>query len=71
MEKNTGTTFKVYLLGNQNPPSKQQGFIQLWKHKGELQGGKAIPFDYLDELPRRIRQELKKASIDWPQRKSK
>jgi hypothetical protein len=52
MKENTGTIFKVYLL-NKTSPSKQEGFVKLWKHKGKLQKGKLIPFDYTDQIPRK------------------
>jgi len=69
MERNTGTIFKVYLLAKQPSPPKQEGFIQLWKHKGKLMGVKNVPFNYPDEIPRKIRQELKAAKINWPSQK--
>ncbi|MFZ0913920.1 MAG: hypothetical protein WBQ76_01220 [Candidatus Korobacteraceae bacterium] len=59
MEQKTGTIFKVYLL-EKGDPHKQEGFIELWKHKGELQRIHNLPFDYLDKLPRKIRQLLRK-----------
>lgn len=60
-----GTIFKVYLLAN--PASgKQEGFIKLWKHKGAFQQTKYIPFDYLDELPKKIRKILSGSQIEWP-----
>jgi hypothetical protein len=66
MRKNTGTIFKVYLLEKQPSPPKQEGFVQLWKHKGKLVPIKNIPFDYLDEIPRKMRKQLKIAKIKWP-----
>jgi hypothetical protein len=62
MEQKTGTIFKVFLL-DKSSPSKQEGFIELWKHKGELTRIHNVPFDYLDELPRKIRQLLRKGRI--------
>ena len=62
MEQKTGTVFKVYLL-EKSHPDKQEGFIELWKHKGELQRMHNIAFDYLDELPRKIRQLARQAKI--------
>lgn len=58
MEKSTGTIFKVYLL-DKSAPDKQEGFIEFWKHKGELQRIHNIPFNYLDELPGKIRKLLR------------
>ena len=66
MRKNTGTIVKVYLLDKQPSPPKQEGFVQLWKHKGKVVSIKNVPFDYLDEIPRKIRQQLKSAKIKWP-----
>jgi len=60
-----GTIFKVYLLAKPGR-DKQEGFIKLWKHKGVIQKTKYIPFDYLDELPRKIRKILKEGGIEWP-----
>jgi hypothetical protein len=67
MEQQTqkGTIFKVYLLEKPGR-GKQEGFIKLWKHKGAFQKTKYIPFDYFDELPRKIRKILKDAAILWP-----
>ena len=62
MEQKTGTIFKVFLL-DKSSPSKQEGFIELWKHKGELQRIHNMPFDYLDELPSKIRKLLRKGQI--------
>ena len=66
MRKNTGTIFKVYLLDKQPSPPMQEGFLQLWKHKGKLTGVKNIPFNYLDQIPDKIRKQLKAAKIKWP-----
>jgi hypothetical protein len=68
MERGTGTIFKVFLLAKSNP-DMQEGFIELWKHKGNLQKVKNVPFNYLDELPRKIRKLLKAADIQWPKKK--
>jgi hypothetical protein len=62
MEQKTGTVFKVYLL-DKGSRSKQEGFIELWKHKGDLQRIHNMPFDYLDELPSKIRKLLRKGEI--------
>ena len=62
MKKDTGTIFKVNFIEATKRP-KQEGFVQLWKHKGKLQNGKQIPFDYPDELPRKMRHILKDAKI--------
>jgi hypothetical protein len=61
----TGTIFKVYLLAKPGR-GKQEGFIKLWKHKGVVQKTKYIPFDYFDELPRKIRKILAGSGIEWP-----
>ena len=65
MKKDTGTIFKVYLLAK-GSPDKQEGFIELWKHRGKLQRIRNIPFDYVDELPRKMRRLLKTAKLEWP-----
>ncbi len=65
MEKNTGTIFKVYLF-DKTARGKQEGVVQLWKHKGKTQRFKAIHFDYLDEFPRKMRKALREAGIEWP-----
>ena len=36
MKSSTGTIFKIYLL-DESATNLQEGFIQLWKHKGKLQ----------------------------------
>jgi hypothetical protein len=63
MNKDTGTIFKVNFVDENKHPKKQEGFVQLWKHKGKLQNGKQIPFDYPDELPLKMRKILKDAKI--------
>jgi hypothetical protein len=63
MERNTGTIFKVYLL-KKSSPDKQEGFIELWKHKGELQRMSSMAFDYWDELPKKMRALIRRAKID-------
>ena len=70
MEQKTGTIFKIYLLAKGNP-GKQEGFIQLWKHEGKLQKIRNLPFDYLDDLPSKIRKLLRKGSIAFPGKNSK
>lgn len=60
-----GTIFKVYLLANPGR-GKQEGFIKLWKHKGAFQKTRYIPFDYFDELPKKIRKILADSKIEWP-----
>ncbi len=67
MEKDTGTIFKVYLL-DKSPASKEEGFIQLWKHKGKLQKGKYLAFDRLSEIPKKMRDDLTTAGIEWPKK---
>jgi hypothetical protein len=67
MEQKTGTIFKVYLLAKASKKGgKQKGFIALWTHKGVRSKQKNIPFDYLDELPRKIRKLLAADGIEWP-----
>jgi hypothetical protein len=63
MKKNTGTIFKVNFVEKNKHPKGQEGFVQLWKHKGKLQNGKQIPFNFPDELPRKMRHILKAAKI--------
>jgi hypothetical protein len=70
MKKESSTTFKVRLLAKPHG-DLQEGFIQLWKHKGVLQNGKDTAFDHLDELPRKIRHLLREAGITWPEKNSK
>lgn len=65
MERETGTIFKVYLLA-ESGEGKEEGFVQLWKHKGKLQRQKKVPFNSLDRIGARIRERLKAASIEWP-----
>lgn len=66
MRKQTSTIFTVRLLAQQTVPTKQQGYIRIWKHKGTIQNVKEIPFDYLDELPRKIRQLIRESGVKWP-----
>jgi hypothetical protein len=68
--KETSTTFKVRLLAKPHG-NLQDGFIQLWKHKGALQNGKDIAFDHLDELPGKIKEAAREAGILWPENNSK
>jgi len=68
--KETSTTFKVRLLAETHT-DKQEGFSQLWKHRGEIQNIKGIAFDHLDELPRKIRHLLREAGIAWPKKDAK
>jgi hypothetical protein len=70
MKRETGTIFKVYLLA-EGAAYKQEGFIELWKHKGKLQRIRNVPFDYVDELPRKMRRLLRTAKIQWPKRRSR
>lgn len=66
MEKNTGTIFKIYLFAKQTKPGKQEGVLQLWKHRGAIQKHKGVQFDYFDELPRKIRKLLSEYQVEWP-----
>ena len=68
MDKGTGIIFKVNFIKKSKPLPKQEGFVQLWQVHGQLHGGKQIPFDYPDELPRKMRLILKAAGIPWPGR---
>jgi hypothetical protein len=70
MEPNTGTIFKVYLL-DKTEAGLESGYVQLWKHKRVIQGGRAIPFDHMDEIPRKIRGQLKNSGIVWPKKPKK
>jgi hypothetical protein len=65
MENETGTIFKVYLL-DQPAKGKQEGFVQLWKHKGKLQNVKHATFNELSRIPGRIEELLSAAKIEWP-----
>jgi hypothetical protein len=49
MMKETSTVFKIRLLAK-GDPKKQEGFIELWKHKGKIMEQQK-PFDFLDEIP--------------------
>jgi hypothetical protein len=69
MKRETGTIFKVYLLA-EGALHKQEGFIELWKHKGELQRIRNVPFDYVDELPKKMRKLIRTAKIQWPMKHS-
>jgi len=68
MEKQTGTTFKVFLLGS---PRRAKGFIKLWKHKGKNQNHHPEPFNNLTDIPGRIRAILDQAGIEWPPKKTR
>ena len=65
MEKETGTILKVYLL-DKTAKGKQEGFVQLWKHKGKLQKVKYATFNELSRVPSRIEELLSAAKIEWP-----
>lgn len=65
MEKKTGTIFKVYLLDKTKAP-KEEGFIQLWKHKDKLQKVKNRPSKRLSEIPKMMQEDLASAGIKWP-----
>ena len=70
MERNTGTIFKIFLLA-ESDASLEEGYVQLWKHKGMIQGSRTIPFKHLDEIPGRIRRQLKSKGIVWPKKPKK
>jgi hypothetical protein len=67
MDKDTGTIFKVYLL-DKSAAHKEEGFVQLWKHKGKLQKRKYLAFDSLSEIPQKMRDNLISAAIEWPKK---
>ncbi len=66
MKKNTGIIFHVYLM-DQTKPGLQEVGLRLMSVKGKkIPGRQTVQFDYLDEFPRFIRKELKKAKVQWP-----
>ena len=65
MESNTGTIFKIFLLAKSGA-GLEEGYIQFWKHKGTIQGSRTVPFNHLDEIPGKIRRQLKGKGIEWP-----
>jgi len=65
VRKETGTILKVY-LPDKTANSKQEGFVQLWKHKGKLQEVKYATFSELSWIPGRIEELLSAAKIEWP-----
>jgi hypothetical protein len=66
MEKNTGIIFRVYLM-DKTKRGRQEIGLRLMSVKGQkVPGRQTIQFDYLDEFPRMIRKELKKAGVKWP-----
>ncbi|MEO8096326.1 MAG: hypothetical protein ABI811_01385 [Acidobacteriota bacterium] len=70
MDKRTGIIFKVNFIKKTKSLPKQEGFVQLWQVHGELRNGKQVPFDYPDELPRKMRLILKAAGIPWPRQQN-
>jgi hypothetical protein len=70
MERNTGTIFKVYLLA-ESVAGLEEGYVQLWKHKGAIQGVRNVPFNHLAEIPDKIRRQLKGNGIKWPKNRGK
>jgi hypothetical protein len=70
MERDTGTILKIRLL-DKTYPGKQEGVLQVWKHKGKLvRGSDKKPihqhFDQLGQIPAMIRTLLERAEIEWP-----
>ncbi len=65
MASNTGTILKVYLLAK-SKPGLEEGFVQLWKHKGKVLAVKSAPFNHLDEIGGKVTELLKTARIKWP-----
>lgn len=70
MQRDTGTILKIRLL-DKTHAGKQEGVLQVWKHKGKLiRGSNKRPiqqhFDQLGEIPEMIRTLLERGQINWP-----
>jgi hypothetical protein len=70
----TSTQFKIRLL-KKGSKGMQEGFIDLWKHEGKLvprnyqapaKVKRSLAFNYLDEIPSKIRKMLKAEKIRIP-----
>jgi len=69
MERNTGTQFKIY-LADKGRLGLEEGWIRMWQHKDKrITDAKSIPFDHLDQIPAKIRDELTARGIRWPKQK--
>ena len=66
-QKNSSIVFKVYLM-DKTKPGRQEAGLRLMSVKGgkKIKGRNTIQFDYLDEFPQMVRQELKAAGVKWP-----
>lgn len=66
MNQNTGIQSKIY-LADQTAPGKQEGWLRIWSNAGErITTAKSVPFDRLDEIPKKINAALKAHGITWP-----
>lgn len=66
VKRMTGTTFKVCLLA-ESRPGLEEGFLTLWSCNGRrVPAATNVSFDQLVSIPARIRDELRRHSIDWP-----
>jgi hypothetical protein len=66
MDKHSGIIFHVYLM-DKTKRGRQELGLRLMSVKGKkVPHRKTIQFDFLDEFPRMIRQELKAARVKWP-----
>jgi len=69
MEQNTGIQFKIYLMA-ESRPGLEEGWIRIWSNKGErFQGAKNVAFDWLDQVPGKLKAELVTYGIEWPKKR--
>ncbi len=63
----TSTILKVRLFAKTRP-KKEEGVLELWKHKGKIISSldRRKQFDRLVEIPNQIKLLLREARIRWP-----
>jgi hypothetical protein len=66
MDQNTGIQFKIY-LADKTAPGKQEGWVRIWSNAGtRITTAKSVPFDRLEEIPKKIQRALDAHGITWP-----
>jgi hypothetical protein len=62
----TSTILRVYLL-DRSAPGKEEGIIKLCDRRGKVTQTE-VHFDFLDDLPKKIRELLRAGEVTWPRR---
>jgi len=63
-KKITSTILKIYLL-DKSRQGKEEGIIKLCDDRGKLTQTE-VHFDYINDIPDKIRELLTIANIEWP-----